>query len=422
MASGQETTSQLRLGINGFGRVGKLTLWHHVARKYFGEIVVNVGRDVGKSFKDLADYVAHDSTYGPLRTFLHGHRSGPVIGEINESQRTMVVDGVPVRFLCESRDPAKIAWADNGVRLVIDATGQFLDPTKAPDAPGGSCLGHLEAGAEKVLVTAPFKIKDKGIAMPDYAITTVMGINDGEYDPAKHKVVSNASCTTTCLAHTIKPLLDNLGAQRILTALMTTIHAVTSTQPILDRMPSGGASDLRKNRAAINNIILTSTGAAKALGLVMPEINNIAFLAESVRVPTLTGSLIILVMALLDDPQATGITAENINAIYRQAAANDSNGHLLFSERQNVSADIIGQPRAAAIIEGSETYAAPTNADVEMSVLCPADPELAKQFGDLKVRAPISEAVIHAWYDNEYASFVNMLGDRSETMARLMET
>lgn len=421
MTGGQGTASQLKLGINGFGRVGKLTLWHHVARKYFSEIVVNIGRDVGKSFKDLADYVAHDSTYGPLRTFLHGHRSGPVIGEISESRGTMFVDGVPVRFLFESRNPAEIAWPDSGVRLVIDATGKFLDPTKPADSPGGSCLGHLEAGAEKVLVTAPFKIKDNTKSMPGYAITTVMGINDGDYDPARHKIVSNASCTTTCLAHTIKPLLDNLGPDRILTALMTTIHAVTPTQPILDRMPSAGAGDLRKNRAAINNIILTSTGAAKALGLVMPEINNIAFLAESVRVPTLTGSLIILVMALLDDHNGNEITAENLNEIYRRAASDDQNGYLLFSERQNVSADIVGQPRAAAIIEGSETYAAPTNAAVDMSVLCSASPELAKQLNGQKVRAPVSEAVIHSWYDNEYASFVNMLGDRAESMARLMK-
>ncbi len=422
MTGGQGTSSQLKLGINGFGRVGKLTLWHHVARKYFSEIIVNIGREVGKSFEDLADYAAHDSTYGPLRSFLHGHHAGPVIGQVNPAQRSMVINGVLVRFLFESRNPAQIAWKENGVRLVVDATGKFLDPTKPADSAGGSCLGHLEGGAEKVLVTAPFKIKDKAKAMPDYAITTVMGINDKAYDPARHTVVSNASCTTTCLAHTIKPLLDSLGSDRILTALMTTIHAVTPTQPILDRMPSAGASDLRKNRAAINNIIITSTGAAKALGLVMPEINNIAFLAESVRVPTLTGSLIILVMALLDDHNGNEITAERLNEIYRRAASDDPNGYLLYSERQNVSSDIVGQPRAAAIIEGSETYAAPTNAAVDMSMLCAANPELAEKMGGQKVRAPVSEAVIHSWYDNEYASFVNMLGDRAQSMAERMQT
>ena len=222
--------------------------------------------------------------------------------------------------------------------------------------------------------------------------------------------------------HTIKPLLDTLGADRILTALMTTIHAVTPTQPILDRTPSAGASDLRKNRAAINNIIITSTGAAKALGLSCPRSTTSPFLAESVRVPTLTGSLIILVMALLDDHNGSEITAERLNGIYRRAAGDDSNGYLLYSERQNVSSDIVGQPRAAAIIEGlGDLCRAHQRGRGTCRCFARANPELAEKMGGQKVRAPVSEAVIHSWYDNEYASFVNMLGDRAQSMAEKMQ-
>ena len=161
MTGGQETSSQLKLGINGFGRVGKLTLWHHVARKYFSEIIVNIGRRLAIPLRILPTTRPTTPPTGRCVLFCTATTPEPVIGQVNPAGRSMVINGVPVRFLSESRDPARIAWKDNGVRLVIDATGKFLDPTKAADSAGGSCLGHLEAGAEKVLVTAPFKIKDK---------------------------------------------------------------------------------------------------------------------------------------------------------------------------------------------------------------------------------------------------------------------
>ncbi len=225
-----QTNSGMKLGINGFGRIGKLAVWHHVARKYFDEIIVNIGRHAGTSLEDIAHYAERDSTYGLLRGFLYGQKAEPLIDTLDEKSGSMTIDGVKVRFLRSSRNPAEINWREYGVKLVVDTTGQFLDPTLSPDHPKGAARGHLEAGAEKVIVSAPFKIKDKGKPMPDDAITTVMGINDNVYDPRCHNIISNASCTTTCLAHMIKPLLNTLGPKKILSASMATVHAVTGSQ------------------------------------------------------------------------------------------------------------------------------------------------------------------------------------------------
>ncbi|MBU2548523.1 MAG: glyceraldehyde-3-phosphate dehydrogenase, partial [Proteobacteria bacterium] len=252
-------SATIKLGINGFGRIGKLTLWHHISRKYFKEIVVNLGRDVGESMNDLAHYIERDSTYGWLHVFLGGHKAERVIEKVDEKTRTLVIDGIKVKMLNKARNPMEIDWSGEGVKLVVETTGQFLDPTLPADSPKGSCLGHIEAGADKVVVSAPFKIKDKSAQMPEYAVTTVMGINPQDYHPRKHKVISGASCTTTCLAHMVKPLLDHFGAKRIMTASMDTIHAVTSSQSVLDRLPKAGATDLRKTRSMMDNIILTST-------------------------------------------------------------------------------------------------------------------------------------------------------------------
>ena len=168
----------MSLGINGFGRIGKLTLWHHVGRKYFSEIVVNMGRRVGSSIADLAQYIERDSTYGSLHTYLYGHRSERVITDLDDENGTMKIDGMPVRILRDSRNPKEIAWDSHGIKLVVDTTGKFLDPTLPPDQAGGSIRGHFDSGVQKVIASAPFKIKDKSKSMPEDAVTTVMGIND----------------------------------------------------------------------------------------------------------------------------------------------------------------------------------------------------------------------------------------------------
>lgn len=419
MSGNEVNFDRLKLGINGLGRIGKLTLWHHVGRKFFPEIVVNLGRQAGQSLDDIAHYLGRDTTYGRLSQFLYGYQAKEVISEIDEASGRMKIDGVDVQFLRSDRNPSDIAWLENDVRLVVDTTGQFLDPGKPEDDSKGSLRGHLAAGADKVVLSAPFKIAE-GMPMPDDAVTTVMGINGHDYDPQKHRVISNASCTTTCLAHMVKPLLAALGSQKVLSASMATIHAATSSQAVLDKLPKSGKADLRKNRSILNNIILTSTGAAKALRLVIPEMNTIGFIAESVRVPTGSGSLIILVVNLQDDPAGTHIQREVINGIYQDAATADTNGYLQFSTTQNVSADMVGFPRAAAMIEGTETHTRTAEVAINLSLI-PGLPEgLVDQLEDTTIRTPVTQAVIYGWYDNEMASYVNMLGDRLVSIATEM--
>ena len=405
-----------KLGINGMGRIGKLTLWHHISKKYFREIVINIGREAGNSLHDIVQYIAHDSTYGSLPMYLGGCNCGDVISEVNESEGTMVIDGTRVKILRKSRNPKDINWGEQGIKLVIDTTGQFHDPTVAADDPKGALRGHLEAGAERVILSAPFKIKDKTKAMPDDAVTCVQGINEHDYDPAGHKIISAASCTTTCLSHMMKPLLDSIGARRILTASMATIHAATGSQQVLDRLAAPGAVDLRKNRGILNNIILTTTGAAKALALVLPEMKQIGFIAESVRVPITTGSLIILVVNIQEEEGNPSINRQVINDIYRQAAGLPQ-GYLVYTDEQNVSGDIIAMPKAPAIIEGHETHTRTAEVTVDVSRLSGIKKELLRDMEDTEVKIPLTQAVIYGWYDNEMGNYVNMLGELTVSIA-----
>jgi glyceraldehyde 3-phosphate dehydrogenase len=405
----------MKLGINGLGRIGKLSLWHHVSRKHFTEIVVNTGREVGRNLDDLAAAIERDSSYGRLATYLHGHKAGRVIEEIDNEKGTMRINGVPVTILRKMRNPNQINWKENNVQLVVDTTGVFKDPTADGDDPKGSLRGHLQAGAEKVLLSAPFKIQAKGLDMPEDAITTVMGINDEDYTPGKHSIISAASCTTTCLSYMIKPLMDSIGAGNFLSASMVTVHAATGTQQVLDRLPKSGASDLRKNRSILNNIILTTTGAAKALSLVIPEMKNIGFIAESVRIPTSTGSLIVLVLNLQDNLSSPYNRAQ-INSIYEEYARNTK--YLQFSRKQNVSSDIIGLPEAAAVIEGTETHTRTATIQVNLK-LTQAGSRLAET-DDPILQVPVTQAVIYGWYDNELGSYTNMLGDLTVKIANSM--
>jgi glyceraldehyde 3-phosphate dehydrogenase len=413
------SSSGLKVGINGFGRIGKLTVWHHVARKFFDEIVVNIGRRVGASLADIAHYIERDSTYGWLHGYLYGHKGQPVVTDLDENSGSMVIDGIKVRFLRSHRDPAEIGWREHDVRLVVDTTGQFLDPISGLNQPRGTARGHLASGADKVVVSAPFKIKE-GKPLPDDAVTTVMGINDSDYDPRRHKIISNASCTTTCLAHMVKPLINAFGSKKIMSASMATVHAATGSQEVLDRLPKAGKTDLRKNRSIMNNIILTTTGAAKALRLVIPEMQEIAFIAESVRIPTSSGSLIILVINLQEEPTGPYVSREMINDIYRQAAADNTQGYLYYTENQNVSGDIIGLPKVAATIEGHETHSRTAEATIDLANIPGLATDLLSNSGDTVIRIPVTQAVIYGWYDNEMGSYVNMLGDRTVSIAELM--
>jgi len=407
----------MKLGINGLGRIGKLTLWHHVARKYFDEIEINVGRNVGTSFSDIASYIEKDSTYGWLPVYLYGHKAKRVIENLDEKNGTMMIDGVKVKILRETRNPKEINWKKEGVKLVIECTGKFRDPTLDPDDPKGSVRGHLAAGAEKVIVSAPFKIKNKEKGIPEDAITVVYGINESDYKPDKHNIISSASCTTTCLAYMVKPLLDYFGPDRILSASMVTVHAVTGSQVVLDRLPKEGAKDLRRTRSIFNNIILTTTGAAQALALVIPEMKRIGFMAESVRVPLNTGSLIILTVNIQDESIENHINRDLINKIYKNAAETKYKDYLVFTMEQNVSCDIIGYPKAAAIIEGAETHTRTALAKVD---ICKALEEAGGKVVCTHVEIPITQVVVYGWYDNELGSYTNMMGDLTVHIAEKM--
>lgn len=413
-------TSPMKLGINGLGRIGKLSVWHHVSRKFFSELVINVGREIGQGLHDIASCIERDSNYGHIGAYLYGHKCPRVIENLNESQGTMTIDGVPVKILRESRDPRGIDWAGNDVRLVVDTTGVFRDPAVPADHSRGSMRGHLEAGAGKVVLSAPFKLADKAAEMPDDAVTTVMGINEDDYIPDRHILVSAASCSTTCLAYMVKPLLDYFGTHRILSAAMVTVHAATGSQVVLDRLPRAGAADLRKNRSILNNIILTTTGAAKALGLVIPEMKGIGFLAESVRIPTNTGSLIILNLTIQDESIETPINRDLINGIYSKAAEGPMADHLIFTQEQNVSGDIIGMPEAAAIIEGTETHTRTSAIHVDPTMACKALGESTEGIICSEITVPVTNVVVYGWYDNELGSYTVMLGDRIVSVAQSM--
>ncbi|MBI2909924.1 MAG: type I glyceraldehyde-3-phosphate dehydrogenase [Chloroflexi bacterium] len=299
----------VRMGINGFGRIGRQVL-KAIAERHKGALEVVAINDLTNT-KTNAHLLKYDSTYGIYP------------GKVEATADAIVVDGKPVKVFAE-REPGKIPWSDLGVQIVLESTGFFTDAAKAS--------AHLQGTVKKVIISSPAKGDD---------ITIVMGVNEDKYDPAKHHIVSNASCTTNCLAPTAKVLNDSFGITR---ALMTTVHAYTNDQKILDQFHS----DLRRARAAALSIIPTSTGAAKALGLVLPEVQG-KMHGLALRVPTPTVSVVDLVADL-----GKNVTAEEVNAAYRAAAGGRMKGILEVSDEELVSVDFKGNP-ASAILDAPTT-------------------------------------------------------------------
>lgn len=397
--------NQKFLGINGLGRIGKLVLWNQLITKHFDGVIVSLGRSVGTDIEDLIDFILNDSTYGALDRFMYGYSGkGLEVKILNRENYEISIDGMYIKFLTIDRNPQNIKWKENHVEIVVDCTGVFLDPKVSSSATKGSIRGHLEAGAKKVVISAPFKIKGQELIMPEDSTMIVYGINHSTYDDSKHHIVSAASCTTTALSHMMKPLLDNIETSRILTASMSTIHAATNNQNILDAIPGENASDLRKNRSAFNNIILTSTGAAKALEFVLPEIKSIGFMADSVRIPTNTVSLVTLNLTFRSKLKSSGepkLTSEFINGLYREAAENTQDNLLYYSEKQTVSSDVRGF-KASAVIEGCET-------STKTGFLTVSKEFLYDMGIEGNIQLPVTHAKIFGWYDNEFGSYVNSL-------------
>jgi glyceraldehyde 3-phosphate dehydrogenase len=389
------------LGINAMGRIGKLTLWYHLDRNRFDSFVMNAGRHIGRSMDAIAQYLTKDSTYGPLYRWLDGHRGRPDVQVIDEEKGILRIHGKEVRILREARNPKDVDWSAHGVDIVVECSGKFRNVAVPADDPKGSIRGHLAAGAKVVINSSAFKEKE----LPEDAAMIIYGINHETYDPAKHTIVSAASCTTTGLAHMLKPLLDNEATKNIASASMSTIHASTPSQMVLDKVPKADEKDLRKGRAVYNNIILTSTNAANALKPVMPEMADVGFMADSVRIPTTTGSLIALYLTIqteVDESGAPLVTAESINLAYEAAAAGPAKGLLRVSYEQNVSCDIIGED-AAAIIEATLTE----------STFC----YLSVEVDGKKAKVPVAHAKIMGWYDNELGSYTHRMGELTEYIA-----
>jgi len=315
----------IRVGINGFGRIGRN--FFRAQHALGADIEVVALNDLGNA-ETMAHLLRYDSNLGPFE------------GEVSLSQGVLHAAGENVKMLSE-RDPAALPWGDLGVDVVVESTGIFTDRDGAQK--------HLDAGAKKVLISAPAKD-------PDF--TVVLGVNDGDYDPDAHHIVSNASCTTNCVAPLAK-VLHELGA--IESGFMTTIHAYTNDQVILD-FPH---KDLRRARAAAINLIPTSTGAAKAIGLVLPELQGKVD-GIAVRAPVATGSLTDLVVRL-----GRETSVDEVNEAYRAAAAGPLEGILQYTDDPIVSTDINGNPYS-----------------------CIFDSELTMVRGNL--------VKVFGWYDNEW--------------------
>ncbi len=315
----------IRVGINGFGRIGRN--FFRAQNELGADIEIVAMNDVGDA-KTMAHLLRYDSTLGPFP------------GEVDLGDGVIRAGGEEMKMLSE-RDPAALPWGELGVDVVLESTGFFTDRASAQK--------HLDAGAKKVVISAP-------ATEPDF--TVVLGVNDGDYDPATHDVVSNASCTTNCVAPLAKVLDDLAGIE---SGFMTTIHAYTNDQSILDQPHK----DLRRARAAGINLIPTSTGAAKAIGLVLPHLKGKVD-GISVRAPVPTGSITDLVVAL-----GREVTVDEVNGAYAAAAAGPLAGIMQYSEDPLVSTDILQNPHS-----------------------CIFDSKLTMVHG--------ATAKVFGWYDNEW--------------------
>ena len=317
----------IRVGINGFGRIGR-----------------NFWRAANASDGDRGIEIVAANDLGDVTTMAHLLKYDSVIGtlpyDVSVSGDTIQVGAKSIKILAE-RDPAKLPWGDLGVDVVIESTGLFTT--------GPAARAHIEAGAKKVIISAPAKEED---------ITIVMGVNDEKYDPDAHTIISNASCTTNCVAPMAKVLLDNFG---IVKGLMTTVHAYTQDQNLQD----GPHKDLRRARAAAINIVPTSTGAAKATSLVIPELKG-KLDGYSLRVPVPDGSITDLVVELGRD-----VTKDEVNAAFKAAAEGSLKGILYYTEDPIVSSDIVGSPAS-----------------------CTFDASITMAYGN--------QVKVFGWYDNEW--------------------
>jgi glyceraldehyde 3-phosphate dehydrogenase len=333
----------VRVAINGFGRIGR-QVTKAIRERHPDDVEIVAINDLATP-EENAHLFKYDSNYGVYA------------GKVEAQDGRLVVDDRPIKVLAE-RDPTALPWGDLGIDIVIESTGRFTDAARA--------RSHIEAGAKKVVITAPAKNED---------ITIVLGVNEDSYDPATHHIISNASCTTNCLAPVAKIVNDNFGITR---GLMTTVHSYTNDQRILDVVHD----DPRRSRSAAMNIIPTSTGAARAVALVLPELKG-KFHGLAMRVPTSTVSMVDFVADL-----EKSATADEVNAALREASEGPLKGILAYSEEPLVSSDFKGNSASSIV-----------------------DAPLTMSIGGNMIK-------VMAWYDNEWgyscrvADLVSFLGKR----------
>ena len=338
----------VKVAINGFGRIGRCFLRAAMDDKDFGNIANIVAINDLTDAKTLAHLFKYDSTFGRFE------------GKVEAKDNEIIIDGHALKVLAE-KDPLKLPWKDLKIDIVIESTGRFNDAKEA--------MKHLTAGAKKVIISAP-------AVNPD--ATVLIGINDKVYDNSKHNVISMASCTTNCLAPVLKTVNDKFGIQN---GYMTTCHAYTNDQRILD-LPH---KDLRRARAAMMSIIPTTTGAAKAIGLVIPELNG-KMDGTALRVPVSNGSIVDIVLTLKKE-----VTREEVNQVLKDSSNKELKGIMTYNEEPIVSSDIIGESHSS-IVDGLSTMV------------------LGKKGNLVKIMS---------WYDNEW-SFACRLIDLVKFVVRKM--
>jgi glyceraldehyde 3-phosphate dehydrogenase len=338
----------VKIAINGFGRIGRCFLRAAMVGKDFGNIANVVAINDLTDAKTLAHLFKYDSTFGKFE------------GTVEAKENEIIVDGHALKVLAE-KDPLKLPWKDLKIDIVIESTGRFNDAKEA--------MKHLTAGAKKVIISAP-------AVNPD--ATVLIGINDKVYDNSKHNVISMASCTTNCLAPVLKTVNDKFGIQN---GYMTTCHAYTNDQRILD-LPH---KDLRRARAAMMSIIPTTTGAAKAIGSVIPELNG-KMDGTALRVPVSNGSIVDIVLTLKKE-----VTKEEVNQVLKDSSNEELKGIMTYTEEPIVSSDIIGESHSS-IVDGLSTMV------------------LGKKGNLVKIMS---------WYDNEW-SFACRLIDLVKFVVRKM--
>ncbi len=293
----------VKVGINGFGRIGRNIFRAAIENRNLDFVAIN---DLPTPISSLAHLLKYDSNLGELKV------------SVEAKGDTLIVNGKEIKVLSHN-DPAEIPWANLGIQVVIESTGVFIDKEKA--------VKHIQAGAKKVVITAPAKNED---------ITIVLGVNEHMYNPSKHHVISNASCTTNCLAPLAKVLIESFGIKR---GLMTTIHSYTNDQRVLDLVHK----DLRRARAAALSMIPTTTGAAKAVSLVLPELKG-KLDGLAIRVPTPNVSLVDLVCEVERDT-----SKEEVNVAFKQAADGKLNKILEYCDKPLVSRDFNGNPKSSIV-------------------------------------------------------------------------